>query len=140
MINNSNRYNMTDKTTILRAFNNHFFEFIDDILRIFPENTEVEFAKTSFQTIKQANPTVIIKSWFSLVYTPYSQVIDAGDITFFFEKDYSNDLSGVHNSQSILKMIDAFREPVKQMSDANRVHATKYIQNLSKLSKAYTGL
>uniref|UniRef100_A0A6C0DPX3 Uncharacterized protein n=1 Tax=viral metagenome TaxID=1070528 RepID=A0A6C0DPX3_9ZZZZ len=129
---------MSDKTTILRAFNNHFFEFIDDIIRIFPENSDLEVSKTSFQTIKQANPTAIIKSWFLFVYKPYSSVIDAGDITFFFDKDYSADLSNLSNSQSIMGIIDSFRQPVKSMSDANKVHATKYIQNLSKLSKLYS--
>ena len=131
---------MAEKTTVLRAFNNHFFEFIDDIIAIFPEKTDLLFTKTSFQTIKQANPTAIIKAWNKFVYTPYSQVIDAGDITFFFEKDYSADLEGVNNSQSIMSMIDSFRQPVREMGDANKDHARKYIQNLSKLSNLYSGM
>ena len=129
---------MADKTTLLRAFNNHFFEFIDDIIRIFPEKTDLQFTKTSFQTIKQANPTAIVKAWNKFVYTPYSHVIDAGDITFFFEKDYSEDLEGLHNSQSIMSMIDSFRQPVKEMGEINQDHARKYIQNLSKLSNLYS--
>jgi hypothetical protein len=131
---------MTDKTTLLRAFNNHFFEFIDDVIAIFPEKTDLLFTKTSFQTIKQANPTAIVKAWYKFVYTPYSQVIDAGDITFFFEKDYSADLEGVNNSQSIMSMIDSFRQPVREMGDVNKDHARKYIQNLSKLSNLYSAM
>lgn len=131
---------MTDKTTLLRAFNNHFFEFIDDVIAIFPEKTDLLFTKTSFQTIKQANPTAIVKAWNKFVYTPYSQVIDAGDITFFFEKDYSADLEGVNNSQSIMSMIDSFRQPVREMGDVNKDHARKYIQNLSKLSNLYSAM
>jgi len=131
---------MTDKTTLLRAFNNHFFEFIDDVIAIFPEKTDLLFTKTSFQTIKQANPTAIVKAWYKFVYMPYSQVIDAGDITFFFEKDYSADLEGVNNSQSIMSMIDSFRQPVREMGDVNKDHARKYIQNLSKLSNLYSAM
>ena len=88
---------MTDKTTILKAFNNHFFDFLEDIIRVFPDNQDIALAKTSFETIKKANPTIILKAWKTYVYTPYKEVIDNGDITFFLEKDYSNDLSILAN-------------------------------------------
>ena len=29
---------MADKTTILRAFNTHLFEFLDDVIAILPDN------------------------------------------------------------------------------------------------------
>lgn len=128
---------MTDKSTILKTFNAHFFEFLDDILRIFPENTEIATAKRSFETIKRANPTAILKVWVNFVYNPYKAVIDAGNIDFFFEKDYGTDLNILVNSGEIMKMIDIMRGPVKQMSDVNKAHSMKYIQNLSKLSVLY---
>ena len=77
---------MADKSTLLRTFNTHLFEFLDDIIGIFPNNTELQIAKTSFQTIKRANPTAIAKVWYSYVYAPYRDVIDSGDIHFFFQK------------------------------------------------------
>ena len=128
---------MTDRSTILKTFNAHFFEFLDDILRIFPENTDIATAKRSFETIKKANPTAILKVWSSFVYAPYKQVIDSGNIEFFFEKDYRSDLNNLANSSEIMKMIDIMREPVQQMSDVNKAHSMKYIQNLSKLSVLY---
>jgi hypothetical protein len=128
---------MSDKTTISRAFNSHFFEFIDDILRIFPENRELKDAKTAFELFKKFNPTSIIKAWQTFVYTPYKDVIEQGNITFFFDKDYRTDLDHIHNSGEIMKIIDKIREPIKNMGDSNKAHSTKYIQNLSKLSLLY---
>lgn len=128
---------MADKSTILKTFNTHFFEFLDDILRIFPDNQNIAAARKSFETIKRANPTAILKVWSKFVYTPYRQVIDEGNIEFFFEKDYGSDLNSLANSGEIMKMIDVMREPVKQMSDVNKAHSMQYIQNLSKLSIAY---
>jgi len=32
------------------------------------------------------------------------------------------------------------RQPVKDMSDTNKAHTMKYLQNLSKLSEVYSGL
>jgi|TARA_B110000093_G_scaffold67305_1_gene73168 hypothetical protein len=129
---------MPDKTTYLRGFNTHFFDFLNDIQTIYPESDEIKYAITAFETIKRANPTVLIKSWHSKVYSVYKTEIDKGDITFFFEKDYSNDFSDVDKSNSILKMIDNIRDPIKQMNAENKEHSTKYIQNLSKLSTLYS--
>ena len=131
---------MTDKSSILRAFNTHFFDFIEDLLGIFPNNNDLVVAKTSFDTIKKANPTAIIKAWLKFVYHPYKVVIDNGDISFFFDKDYSDDLSSVSNANKILNIIDTLREPIKEMGDANKEHTTKYIQNLSKLSMLYNDM
>lgn len=128
---------MSDKTTILRAFNTHFFEFIDDILRIFPENRELKDTKTAFELFKKFNPTSIIKAWQTFVYTPYKDVIDSGNIEFFFNKDYSQDLTIFANAGEIMKTIDVLREPIRNMVPENKNHCMNYIKNLCKLSSMY---
>lgn len=128
---------MTDKSTVLRAFNKHFFEFIDDIITILPNEPEIVKAKVSFENIKKMNPTLICKTWFKVVYSPYKEVIDQGDISFFFEKDYASDLSNVPNAAEIMSIIDKIRMPIKSMDEINQGHCTKYIQNLSKLSTVH---
>jgi len=129
-----------DKTTILRAFNNHFFELLEDILRILPENVEILTAKKSWEMVKKANPTALIKAWYIFISSRYSDVIDSGDATYFLEKDYSEDLSNasVGQADNILQMIDNIRNPIKNMSDENKQTSMKYIQNLNKLSKLYS--
>jgi len=127
----------TDKTTIMRAFNIHFFEFIDDIISIIPDNFEIQNARTSFDMIKRANPTAILKVWFSYIYTPYAAVIESGDIKFIYEKSYENDLANLANANEIMKIIDTLREPIRNMSELNQQSTMKYMQNLSKLSAMY---
>jgi hypothetical protein len=129
---------MTDKSSILRTFNSQFFDFIDDVLVVFPDNIEILTARKYFDTIKKANPTAILKSWNNFVYKPYMNVIDEGNISFFFEKDYESDLSIIANSGEIIKMIDKIRSPLKEMSDENKEHTAKYVQILSKLSTLYS--
>jgi hypothetical protein len=131
---------MTDKSSILRAFNTHLFDFMDDLISIFPNNNDLVLAKSSFDTIKKANPTAIIKAWLKFVYHPYKDVIDNGDISFFFDKDYSDDLSTVSNANKILNIIDTLRTPIKEMGDTSKEHTIKYIQNLSKLSMMYNDM
>jgi hypothetical protein len=131
---------MSDKSTLLRAFNTHFFNFIDDIISIFPDNSDIAVARTSFDTIKRANPTAIIKAWCKFVYLPYANVINEGNITFFFEKDYGADLAKLPNSNEIMSIIDKIRGPIRSMDETNKAHSTKYIQNLSQMSKMYNDL
>jgi len=131
---------MADKTTLMQAFNKHLFDFLDDIIAIFPDNSDIAVTKTTFTTIKKANPTVIMKAWYKFVYAPYKEVIDAGDINFFFEKDYGNDLANVANAGEIMNVIDKLRQPIKNMNEQNKEHSMKYIQNLSQLSMLYSQL
>ena len=37
---------MKDKSTVCKAFNKHFFDFIEDLLVIFPNSKEITFAKS----------------------------------------------------------------------------------------------
>jgi hypothetical protein len=129
---------MTDKSTVLRTFNTQFFDFINDVLVVFPDNLEILTARKYFETIKKANPTAILKAWYNYVYAPYQSVIDAGDISFFFDKNYESDLSIIANSGEIMQMIDRVRTPLRTMSNENKSHTSKYVQILSKLSMLYS--
>ncbi len=47
---------MSDKSTLSRAFNTLFFDFIKDIINIYPDNKDIAKAQTSFDTIKKNEP------------------------------------------------------------------------------------
>jgi len=126
-----------DKKTTLRAFNDHFNEFVIDVLSVFPENTDIRSAKATLDLAKRANPTLVIKIWFMYVYSPYADKIDSGDLDFFINKDYAEDLQGIQNSKDILSSVNALRDPIKEMSESNKAHSLKYVQNLCKLSMLY---
>jgi hypothetical protein len=75
-----------NKSTLLKGFNNLFFEFLEDILTVFPGNKEIKYAKNSFDIMRKANPIILIRAWYNRVYTPYKDQIDSGDISFFLRK------------------------------------------------------
>jgi len=133
-------YHMTEKSTVLRVFNSHLLEFLDDIISIIPDNLNLVTSKNSFEMYKKANPSLLCKIWYSNVYMPYADIIEKGDIDFFITKDYSQDLNNMQNSNSILGVIDKLREQIKEMSETNRNHSLEYIRNLCKLSNMYKSL
>ena len=121
-------------TNLLTVFNDHFSEFVNDIQSVFPDDADILTAKNALIAIRKANPKLLVKIWDKYVISPYKEQIDSGDINFFINKDYSNDLVKNDNADKIMESIDRLRNPVKQMSPENQAKTMKYIQNLSKLA------
>jgi len=67
---------MSEKSTIISAFNNHFAEFVDDILTIFPDNRDILNAKTSLGLLRKANPKIIVTFWKNYIVAKIMEVDD----------------------------------------------------------------
>lgn len=128
---------MSSNSTILTAFNDHFIEFLDDVIRVFPSDPDILASKNSVVLIRKANPRLIIQIWNSYVVGKYREVIEAGNIDFFINKDYTDDLVHADNSKKIVEVIDRLRNPIKMMTPEDQAKTMKYIQNLTKLSSIY---
>ena len=126
-----------DKKTLLKAFNDHFDEFVNDIVTIFPDNMDIRSAKSSIQLLRKANPKMLIGIWNTYISSKYSQQIDAGDISFFIDNDYTDDVSAMESSTQIMEAVDKLRQPIRDMGEDNLEKTMKYIQNLKKICDLY---
>jgi hypothetical protein len=122
---------------LLTAFNDHFVDFVNDIQQVFPEDVDVLTAKNALIAIRKANPRLIVKIWNTFIVSKYRSEIEAGNISFFIEKDYSQDLENSKHPDKIMEAINRLRDPIKQMTAENQAKTMKYIQNLTKLSILY---
>jgi hypothetical protein len=122
--------------TIVSAFNDHFMDFVTDIESVFPDDTDILMAKNQFIAARKANPKLIVKSWKTYIGEVYPAEIEAGEIQFFINKDYSSDLTSIQarNSNKIVEGIERLRGPISKMSTANQEKTMGYIQNLTKLA------
>jgi len=125
------------KQTILSAFNDHFDEFMNDVVILFPDNLDIRSSKSSIQLLRKVNPRMLIGIWNTYISSKYAAQIEAGDIRFFIDNDYTEDVGNMSNSSQIISAIDKLRDPVKQMDSENRDKTMKYIQNLKKLCDLY---
>ena len=120
--------------SISTAFNDHLMDLVSDIIRVFPNDEDLITAKNSFILIRKANPKMLVKIWKSYIVDKYRSLIEAGDISFFLEKDYTEDiLNKIDNSEKIIQTIDRLRNPIKMMNKEEQEKIMKYIQNLTKL-------
>ena len=120
---------------ILTAFNDHFAEFVKDVHAVFPEDVDILSAKNALMAIRKANPKMIVKIWNKFIVGKYRLEIEAGNLDFFMNKDYSTDLANSQNPDKIVESIDRLREPIRNMSADNQSKVMKYIQNLTKLAE-----
>ena len=120
--------------SVLKAFNNHLLEFVEDVIRIFPTNLDIKTGKTFIEGIKRVNPKKIITYWRDNILMLYEKEILNGDISFFINKDYKNDIGA---EVQTLKVLEDIRKLVKNTTKDNKEKAMKYIQNLTKLCKLY---
>lgn len=127
-------------SNILSAFNDHFVEFVTDIQSVFPEDHDILVAKNSLLAIRKANPKMIVKIWNTYIVGKYKAEIEKGDITFFINKDYSQDLVYANNPDKIIESIDRLRMPIKSMNEVDQAKTMKYIQNLTKLASMYESM
>jgi len=122
-------------SNILTAFNDHFIDFVNDIHCVFPDDVDILTTKNALTAIRKANPKMIVKIWNAFIVSKYTEEIESGNLDFFINKDYSQDISNASNSDKIMESIDRLRQPVKNMGPENQAKVMKYIQNLTKLSQ-----
>ena len=125
-----------DKDQLLSIFNKQFKEFVEDISRVFPTNTDISAFKVIIGQILTITPKTIYKTFKKHVADKYRAEIEAGDINFFINKDYNGDLANSGNN-TILEKIDCLRGPVKEMNPAEQAKVIKYLQNMTKLCQLY---
>ena len=125
----------SDKPIVMKAFLNQFTEFVEDIQGVFPDNADIESAKTALFLVKKTNPRILLNAWITYIVEPYTDQIEKGDIGFFLDKDYTRDLEYMGNA--VMQKVDTLRGPIRDMGTDNQAKSMKYIQNLTKLAKLY---
>ena len=78
---------MNNNSQILKTFNTHFVEFLEDIERVFPNDNDLLTCKNALIQMKKANPKLIIVTFKNYVSMYKKEILD-GNLDFFINKDY----------------------------------------------------
>ena len=128
-----------EKKSIMRAFNNHIDELIDDLLIIYPKEAELYTIKTFCGTLKKVNPICMIKLWYNNITVNYKKQIEDADEEFF--KNEKFDINKVKNKEYNMKKLERFfyiiQDALKEIDEDNKKKCFKYLQNLTKMSELY---
>jgi hypothetical protein len=119
-----------DKSMIMRTFNKQLSDFVEEIVKLFPNQMDIQTAISSMEVVRGSNPSLLIKMWYQKIYSPYRQEIDSGNYEHFSHITFSQD-------DQISMIVEKIKTYVEMMSTENRQHTMKYVQILSKLSEKY---
>lgn len=123
--------------TLLKAFNNHMIEFIEDLIVIYPEDLDLKTSHTFITGIIKVNPRMICNYYYTNIAIKYKKQLEKGDVDFFINKDYDEDLGDEWKTNKIHSTMEKWRELLRNSSIENKKKSIKYFQNLSKLSELY---
>ena len=121
---------------ILSTFIKQMDECIQDIEGIYAMDKRFIKVRLSFETVKKTNPKLILSSWKTMVTDKYEKQIEAGNLDYFLEKNYSEDINEPY-TVSTDNTINEMKNAMSNMSAENKAVSLKYVQNLCKLSKLY---
>ena len=122
-------------TNFVKVFNNHLVEFLDDVITIFPDNTDIQTGRTFIIGIKKVNPKKILDIWKRFVNDVYQKEIGEGNMDFFLTKDYTQDLQ--YTTGNVIGIINNIKVQLRDTSKENQEKALKYVQNLCKICNLY---
>jgi hypothetical protein len=125
-----------NNSLILSTFISQIDEYLDDISKTYSVDSRFERGRLYLEGIKKSNPRIVITTWKTMVTDKYADQIEAGDIEYFLNKDFTEDARGNY-TPTVDSVIQELRATVRRMSDENKAVSLKYIQNLCKLSKLY---
>jgi hypothetical protein len=120
---------------VLSTFITQLDECLEDISKVYSSDARFIRCKLYLDTLKKTNPRMIITAWKTHVADKYEERILAGDIDYFLNKDYTQELP-MYNP-TIEQSIQDLRKAIQSMSEDNKNKSIQYIQNLCKLSKLY---
>jgi|SRR6056300_780157 len=130
-----------NKSQVVDAFNKHFIEFIIDIERVFPNDTDIMSTRKTINKAITLMPRALIKMFNDNIVKLYSKQIEEGDISFFIDNNYRKTHGYKEDDQVwALDKIESLREPVKNMNKDEQQKVLKYLQNLKKLTELYIQL
>ena len=126
-----------EKGELVDTFNDHLSDFLADIYKLFPDNTDIQTAKNSILAFRAISSRKLIKNWKKDISEQYSKEIYSGDLNFFINMDYGDDLTKFDVDDSTLSRIECLRTPIREMSEDNKEKTIKYLQNLTRLADLY---
>ena len=128
---------MSEKKEILDTFNIYFREFVNDVYRIFPNDTTISMISKSLSILMMMTKKQVIQVFKTNIVDCYLKEIESGDLSFFMDKNYTDDLNKAGSPEFIMNKIDYIKGLVKEMTNEEQQNVMKYFQNLTILCNLY---
>ena len=132
--------NNINKKSILKQFTQGFFDFLDFIKENADTKNDVFFKEFYYKCmfLKKTNIKLLIKTWHENITKLYYSKIMTNDISYFLNKDYSNDVSKTGTMKNTMNQyINIMKQMYLTINDTIKNKIIGYIQLLTQSSQLY---
>lgn len=115
---------------MIDAFYNNFNDFVDQLIRVFPNDVDFPTYQAGMSLFKMTNPMLPITEFRRCV-LPFADQIAAKDEAFFLNYSYDEFTS---TDNTLEPVIGKLKGMWSGLSESNRGHVWEYISLLSKIA------
>ena len=132
---------LMDKVSLSKAFSNHYMDFLDEVVKVYPKSVKIRTFRTASSQIKSINPSKLIKMWHKVIGSKFKDQIYSENFDFFKNMDYSSNLKNTKwDSNDIYSFINEMKASWETLSDDNKRKTMKYLGNLTKMAEMYNAM
>lgn len=129
-----------DKTQCLNLFNQKLKEFVNDLIAVFPSDTDLYSFKTSLGMIGLVNERQMMDLFVRFVHNSYKTRILSRDESFFLTHAYTEEISHTGDHSMTNQLIAKIKSYWSEMSVDNKEVVWKYFEVLIRLAEKYVSL
>lgn len=119
--------------TLVKLFNSHIIEFIDDICVIVDNKDDLLNIKKKIRSLIRISSVKPIKLWKENC-LKYNDEIEKKNYDYFLNKSYIKDIK---DDDFLLNLFEKYKTQFSSESIENKEKIMQYIYNLNKISKIY---
>lgn len=124
---------MSDQQLRIDTFNALFFDFLNDLSVLFPNDKTLAFCRSSATAIKMVDPKFIVKE-FKTGISPFTERILKKDEEYFMKAEFVENFGNDHYIiNEINRVINIWKDP--GTSQETKKMIWNYVIKLTKLSK-----
>lgn len=124
---------MSDQQLRITTFNNLFFDFINDLMKLFPSDSTLLLCKSGAYASISLNDRFIVQE-FKVAVLPYSEHIIRKNEAYFLDENFKENFGSDHFiSNEINRIVNIWKDP--NTSNEIKKMIWSYMIKLVKLSK-----
>jgi hypothetical protein len=117
--------------SFLKAFSTLLLKFNDELIELFPEETEFNTLKTAIELVKKTNPRLMVEIFRSYIDLWKTQILSR-DESFFMANDYDEITQG---DDYFKTLIERLKKHWDTLSENNKNSIWKYLETLIKIAE-----
>lgn len=125
------------KKILLDAFYTQFSEFLSELSRVFPDDTDFPAYNAQLLLVKRVNPTIAVREFTTHV-VPIEDIIRARDANYFLAGNPSKTLVDAITTDNVEPLVQKLKSYWKQMSTENQSVVWSYMLLLVEIAKRYS--